>query len=1072
MDLTDVKAGTYNSAYVLRAEAEEIKAQCLARGAEVNLQFEKEAVNWPMTPDRLGLALSGGGIRSACIAAGILQGMAKARMLNQVHYISAISGGGYALAWLTAWIDRQKSLKAVEDRMAHNTASGVPATEATPPGYARHVEPFPLHYLRRYTSYLAPRSGLLSGDTLAMVSIYLRNVLLNQAMLACVAIALMLILQAPAFLNSVNGLGGIFVAGWIFFVVVAMFGVAFLFGIGVTAQSLHRLSNKHEEEWYFAWHAAVACGVAACTFLWLLLPRWYATYASLRLTLISAGVISLLGAVVTLYYNRSGGQSATSVERRKAVKGTAYVVAWVVVGFIGFLVHLSVRAWLITGNYVAVPRSYGVFGLAALLLAMSLMSYAWVGIVGNSLPDGKREWLARAAGYFLASAVLVALAWGIAFYGPVGIHLMSTGWRIASWKKWAVGLVLPGGWLFTVVAGLLGASSNKTDGRGAKKSGLETFVGFAPPVFLLGVMMLASWGSGRLVTRMVFGCTTDSPCVQRYLPWADWAPEKDQPAKLKWEMSGAQRYEKAKEPEQAAAPWLPGWSVRCWYVLLLLVFGLVALMLASRLDVNEFSLHLFYRNRLVRAFLGASRPENKEPDGEDPRKPSPFTGFAPDDDIFLKDLTCAQGFQGPYPIWGTCLNLTTGEDLAWQQRKGASFVYSPLFCGWDYVNRFAIPKFPEQPLVDLDDGRKDRSKDALSAYGYRSTRPSTDNPADKDHIPGYGGDGGSPLIGTAMAASGAAISPNWGYHSKPGIAALLALFNLRLGWWAGNPRHPDTWKEYAPPISYLAAEMLGEADDRGKYVYLSDGGHFENLGLYELVRRRVRFIICSDADADPQFAFGDLGNAIDHCRRDFGVEINVHAQKNIAAGKLEGFREAHYALGTIVYPGQKAEGLLLYIKSSLTSDEPGDVLGMKAQDKDFPHDTTLNQFFNESMFESYRALGQHMFEFVMESSHKPGTDAMGNAIAVDDSFFQRGNGPHAGDGDSRGPDDQPPSPVVAPGPGDGVRKLFAWLVEQRDKREKPKNDPTDKLVEAIVNAAASFKPASSGGGAEAPAAHL
>ena len=90
----------------------------------------------------------------------------------------------------------------------------------------------------------------------------------------------------------------------------------------------------------------------------------------------------------------------------------------------------------------------------------------------------------------------------------------------------------------------------------------------------------------------------------------------------------------------------------------------------------------------------------------------------------------------------------------------------------------------------------------------------------------------------------------------------------------------------------------------------------------------------------------------------------MRAQRDIAAEGGKGFRSGHYAIGEIVYPGQAPKGVLLYIKSSLTNDEPSDVLGMKAQDTAFPHDTTANQFFNESMFESYRALGEHMLDFV------------------------------------------------------------------------------------------------------------
>ena len=193
----------------------------------------------------------------------------------------------------------------------------------------------------------------------------------------------------------------------------------------------------------------------------------------------------------------------------------------------------------------------------------------------------------------------------------------------------------------------------------------------------------------------------------------------------------------------------------------------------------------------------------------------------------------------------------------------------------------------------------------------------------------------------------------------------MAIFNVRLGWWTGNPRNPTFWKEYAPGIWYLLAELFAHTTDSDRYIYLSDGGHFENLGIYELVRRRVRFIICSDADADPSFAFQDLGNAIEHCRADFGVEIHMHAQQDFKLSDQPPFRLAHYALGEIFYPGQEAKGILLYVKSSLTNDEPADVLGKRAADPAFPHDTTANQFFNESMFESYRALGEHMMDYVL-----------------------------------------------------------------------------------------------------------
>jgi hypothetical protein len=296
------------------------------------------------------------------------------------------------------------------------------------------------------------------------------------------------------------------------------------------------------------------------------------------------------------------------------------------------------------------------------------------------------------------------------------------------------------------------------------------------------------------------------------------------------------------------------------------------------------------------------------------------------------------------------------------------------------VDASAIAASAEESACDEDASVTTKGQ-GLARFGYRSTQP-------VGVVPGYGGEGGKPMLGTAMAASGAAISPDMGYHSRPGVAALLAIFNVRLGWWTGNPRNRKTWKEYAPSIYYLLAEMFGETNDDAKYAYLSDGGHFENLGLYELVRRKVRFIICSDAAADGRFQFEDLGNAIERCRCDFGVEIKLSAQLDLMAGETSPFRAGHYSIGEIKYPGQKQKGVLLYLKSSLTNDEPSDVLGMRASDQSFPHDTTAQQFFTESMFEAYRALGQHMMEGVL-TRHLDAATAKGpheKAVALYESL--------------------------------------------------------------------------------------
>lgn len=928
----------YNFASVFAAEAQEIAQQCQQRGVDDDLKLD--GVPGAPIPDRLGLALSGGGIRSACVALGILQRLARAQILRQVHYISAISGGGYILGFLSAWTKRAKSLDAVESRLGHNTANGQPPKASTLSAYERFLEPEPVHFLRQYSSYLTPRMGLLSGDTLAFLSIYLRNLLLNQLLLASGLVSIVLLLQliAPS-IGWAHPLPTCLIISGIVLVVL-FFGIA----TRMLWQALKDLEQKAPQNENKAEHwSVIGCGVVIAVLVWLITPSWYARGATEQCTLYIVVGVAFLGLVFSLVF----GDLKHSVERSRSIGVIALFLAWSVCGFVVCLIDMAFRHWTIHGTTMTISDGYVVLGLPLVLLGVTAASFVFIGILGNAFPDSQREWLARLAGYLLSTAIVCALLLAIAIEGPMLMHLLISGFRQPGWTKPILSSILPGGWFFIVLSGLLKAQGPTTNGGSASSSKGDFVVAIAPPIFLVGLLLLVSWGTHALTV----GAKAHPDLSHDYLPSANWCSKVGQTATshlICWQPT-VQGYAIAQTRQSALPPPALSWQQR--YFLLWLLTTAITAILAWRLDVNEFSMHLFYRNRLVRAFLGASNVD---------RAPSPFTGFASTDDIALEDLVTGQGFQGPYPLWGTTLNLTTGENLAWQERKGASFIYSPLFCGWDYVNQTSMPAQPEISMSDDDSAARKRSPRA-NLYGFRSTL--RDN-----KVPGYGGEGGKPYVGTALAASGAAASPNMGYHTRPGVAALLAIFNVRLGWWTGNPHNPRTWNKYAPGIWYLLNELLGKSSDRDRYVYLSDGGHFDNLGLYELVRRRVRFIICSDADADHAFSFEDLGNAIQRCRRDFGVEIRLQAQQDLSPALIPPYRKAHYAIGEISYPGQQAKGILLYLKSSLTDDEPSDVLSRRAQDNAFPHDTTANQFFTDSAFEAYRALGEHMMNIILKQA--------------------------------------------------------------------------------------------------------
>ena len=311
------------------------------------------------------------------------------------------------------------------------------------------------------------------------------------------------------------------------------------------------------------------------------------------------------------------------------------------------------------------------------------------------------------------------------------------------------------------------------------------------------------------------------------------------------------------------------------------------------------------------------------------------------DDAFPEELERLPAPPPPYSLMhvvNVALNLVGGERLAWQERKAAPFTISPLHCGSHYV-------------------------------GYRRARE-------------YGGRDGITL-GTAAAISGAALSSNMGYHSSSSaVTFVLTLFNARLGWWLGNPgirgsdlvRGACTFQEGYPSSSIrpLVFEAFGLTDDTRRDVLLSDGGHFDNLGLYEMVLRRCRYIVLVDGSQDPHGKFEDLGSAVRKIRIDLGVPIEFRDLDRIlpdrdvtpqsGPGREKG---AYCAIGHIQYravdPGADP-GILIYIKPTMHGTEPADVRQYAATDPDFPHQSTLDQLFDESQFESYRALGSHAID--------------------------------------------------------------------------------------------------------------
>jgi hypothetical protein len=214
---------------------------------------------------------------------------------------------------------------------------------------------------------------------------------------------------------------------------------------------------------------------------------------------------------------------------------------------------------------------------------------------------------------------------------------------------------------------------------------------------------------------------------------------------------------------------------------------------------------------------------------------------------------------------------------------------------------------------------------------------------------------------------------------KP-LTPTLTLLNIRLGYWLRNPGQatPKSWfaelraRLFELTNLYFFQERLGWLEEDSWYVYVTDGAHIENLGMYQLLKRRCRLIIAVDVEADPAMHFGSFVRLQRHARIDLGIRIDLPWQQvratSLEAGKLieEGADRAagysrggpHCAIGLIHYPNNET-GYLLYIKASLTADENDDLLDYKRRYPLFPHEATSDQMFTEEQFEIYRALGFH-----------------------------------------------------------------------------------------------------------------
>lgn len=361
-----------------------------------------------------------------------------------------------------------------------------------------------------------------------------------------------------------------------------------------------------------------------------------------------------------------------------------------------------------------------------------------------------------------------------------------------------------------------------------------------------------------------------------------------------------------------------GWLV--WASPILLVLAVVT---GHFVNVNLISVHRYYRDRLMEAFL-------PDPPTVSTNSAIVYSGVAEAADIGkLHAFDDTDTPTGPYHLVNTNVILVDSQEKHWRGRGGDSFVLSPLFCG-------------------------------SNATGWCHTQAFL---------------GGDLTLATAMAISGAAANPYAGggiFRHRP-VALLMALVNLRMGYWVGHPNPEKQQSKRRTHFSTAWRELSGKLSEDRPILQLSDGGHFDNLGIYELIRRRVRLIVACDGTADPEFGFSDFIALLARIETDFGARIAFAPESGLevfmpstAAGFPRNTQLARrgFTVGKIRY-ADNTEGDLIYVTTTLFSGLGLAPLGYKAGNPDFPDQTTADQFFDDAQFEAYRHLGYSVGEAVL-----------------------------------------------------------------------------------------------------------
>jgi hypothetical protein len=880
----------------------------------------------PSCPQRtVGLALSGGGIRSATFSLGVLQSLARRHLLERVDYLSTVSGGGYIGCFLASLFlpvklrqsqtlpepeqfrrdcrrECRKAYRAVSDSAVATTPSPDNAgiKSALIQGSATLVRGDKGHqatdnwrpqrafeWLRANGRHLAPRGG---GDLIYVAGLHIRN------------------------------WAGLH---WVVGIVIATGLVAFATARAWLIQ-------------HFAWWRALE--------VFFLPGPGAAIYWSPGWALVGAlGLLTLIPPSLAYWVVHA------KVDHKESL---SWLPVWHEGGML--LLFTLGLSWayslftILTHPPRALPPFFWVVAGYAAILVISICTF-FVGLQMErraypdkldlkSLRTRFTRWLRWTFQVFVCSA-------GLALLGTIGQTVYAFARPGPSARSSAA---------LATVLGLIVAGARQlfkwlgSDDKPAHPRLPLTVLAAVGAVALLlltgGVwatlMQAALWKGGPPPA------VPDSVVAEHPRPWvhakeiyiSTWGP--DSVPKLL-----------DREGSQAIEGKTVGIAMGWMYLLL---GGVTFLLVTTGTFVNFLnmsSLHQFYAARLTRAYLGATN-RDRFLDDRVLAVTSPLaTDTIPLSAYYHRDLAA------PVHLVNVTLNQTRPSEgqLVQRDRKGMSMMVGP-----------------EYTIVNSAVFQRDDTHARLTPVNPEATKLCDGK---------SGGFQSEELdLGDWCAISGAAFSTGLGAKTSLGLSLLAGLANVRLGyWWNFNSERfrSGLFATYR----YLWDELM--ADFQGpwkRFWFLTDGGHFDNTGVYELVRRRVGIILLCDNGCDPTYRFDDLGNLARKMRTDFGAELtpiapaaalgdHFAASGDFAKRKT---RADKCALAYwIVYPpsgsaGRRDRSLLIVLKPNMIPEAPLDVVEYRTENEAFPHQSTLDQFFDDAQWESYRKLGEATAEAALD----------------------------------------------------------------------------------------------------------